>query len=75
MKPDKQALYAATVSAGIRPVGRPPTGGPGSRGGNPKQKGIRLPDEMITALEQRAAAEGTTYSEVIRQAVKQYLSL
>ena len=61
------------TTTGIRPVGRPPTGGPGSRGGNPKQKGIRLPDEMITALEQRAAAEGTTYSEVIRQAVKQYL--
>lgn len=58
-----------------RKPGRPPTGGIGSRGGKTSQKAVRLPDEVITQLEQRAAADVATVSDIMYRAIVQYLEV
>jgi hypothetical protein len=62
-----------TTTPAPRRPGRPVTGGPGSRGGKTKQKAVRLTNEQIRWLEQRAASERRTVSGVIQDAVAAYL--
>lgn len=63
-----------TPTAQPRRPGRPPTGGPGSRGGKTKQKAVRLTDKQIAWLEQRAAQQGGTVSGLIHDAVAAWIA-
>jgi hypothetical protein len=58
-----------------RGPGRPATGGPGSRGGKTKQKAVRLTNEQITWLEQRATQQGGTVSGLIYDAVAAWIAV
>lgn len=57
-----------------RRPGRPPTGGPGSRGGMTRQKAVRFDTATIRELERRAADAGTTVSSLVQQAVAMWLA-
>ena len=63
-----------TATPAPRRPGRPPTGGPGSRGGKTKQKAVRLTDKQIHWLEQRVAQQGGTVSGLIYDAVATWIA-
>jgi hypothetical protein len=56
--------------ARLRPRGRPPLGAAAA-----KVTQVRLPPELSTALAERAARDHTAPSQVIRQALKEYLDV